>query len=134
MQLFTCSACKQSKEMECFSKDSGKTSGVRSRCKECINSSAKGGRKHSDRVMKNTAYASSAYASNRRWSADNREKYLAHKAVYRAISSGLIVKLPCFICGEKAEAHHVDYKLPLEVIWLCRSHHREAHAICKTNG
>ena len=40
-----------------------------------------------------------------------------------------IIRQPCEICGEKAEAHHDDYNKPLEVRWLCFKHHREWHKI-----
>lgn len=34
----------------------------------------------------------------------------------------------CEVCGKSnAEAHHTDYSRPLDVRWLCRSHHMELH-------
>jgi hypothetical protein len=32
---------------------------------------------------------------------------------------------PCVLCdtGANIEAHHVDYKQPMLVVWLCRDHH-----------
>ena len=53
----------------------------------------------------------------------------ARNAVNNALRDGKIQKLPCFICGEIAEAHHPDYSRPLDVMWLCNSHHREVHAL-----
>lgn len=38
-----------------------------------------------------------------------------------------LVRKPCEVCGEQAEAHHDDYNKPLEVRWLCFKHHREWH-------
>jgi hypothetical protein len=43
----------------------------------------------------------------------------------------------CFKCGiektpahdEKPEAHHPDYSAPLDVVWLCSAHHKQAHAL-----
>jgi len=35
---------------------------------------------------------------------------------------------PCEVCGEvKTDKHHPDYTQPLDVIWLCRLHHKEEH-------
>ena len=81
----------------------------------------------------------------------NREKILAYAKVYRqthkakprpphkakckdlfryAVKTGRIQKQPCSVCGAlKAEGHHSDYSKPLEVIWLCRLHHRKIHRI-----
>ena len=58
----------------------------------------------------------------------NPEKRKAHTAVANAIRSGKLVSLPCSECGEtKTEAHHYAYDMPLDVIWLCRKHHRQLH-------
>jgi hypothetical protein len=45
------------------------------------------------------------------------------------IKIGILIKEQCKICGtnENVEAHHEDYTKPLDVIWLCRNHHREHH-------
>jgi len=52
----------------------------------------------------------------------------AHKSVMRAVRRGLISRKPCEECGDpKSEGHHEDYSKPLEVIWLCRTHHRRRH-------
>jgi hypothetical protein len=45
-----------------------------------------------------------------------------------AVKSGKLKRLPCIICEDpKSDGHHIDYSKPLEVIWLCRKHHHEAH-------
>lgn len=52
----------------------------------------------------------------------------AHMATRSAIRRGLIQRQPCADCGSiKAEAHHPDYDRPLDVVWLCRKHHKAAH-------
>lgn len=52
----------------------------------------------------------------------------AHKAISRAIRLGHLQRKPCDVCGQApAEGHHDDYSKPLEVVWLCRSHHRQRH-------
>ena len=50
-----------------------------------------------------------------------------------AIRSGKILRQPCEICSKTpGEAHHWNYKLPLSVIWLCRSHHLFIHGNIRT--
>jgi hypothetical protein len=61
----------------------------------------------------------------RRWAERNPEKRAAHIAVGNAVRDGRLVKLPCEVCGAKAQAHHDDYSKPLEVRWLCPPHHAE---------
>ena len=58
----------------------------------------------------------------------NRSKWIARSRLRYAVKTGKIVPIPCAVCGAtKAEAHHADYSKPLEVVWLCFKHHREAH-------
>lgn len=58
----------------------------------------------------------------------------AHAAVKKAREAGELTAQPCEICGkEKAEAHHDDYSKPLEVRWLCRSHHGQHHGHAGAN-
>lgn len=59
------------------------------------------------------------------------ERKRAADAVASAIRSGKLIPHPCHICGEKAQAHHPDYSRPLDVVWLCLPHHRQAHAIVR---
>lgn len=55
----------------------------------------------------------------------------ARAMVNRAVRKGQMVSLPCLICGDKAEAHHPDYTMPLDVVWLCSPHHKQAHALVR---
>jgi hypothetical protein len=52
-----------------------------------------------------------------------------HGVVSGAKSFGILVPQPCEVCGEKegVQAHHEDYDKPLDVKWLCHSHHRLRH-------
>lgn len=45
--------------------------------------------------------------------------------VRTAIRNGSIKRKPCQVCGERAEAHHEDYRKPLKIIWLCHKHNME---------
>ena len=65
----------------------------------------------------------------KRWREKNPEKTAAHGALNRAVKNGEIQKQPCVMCGSKdSEAHHPDYAMPLDVIWLCPSHHKQVHS------
>jgi len=51
----------------------------------------------------------------------------ANIATGNAIRDGRLKRLPCFVCGEKAQAHHPDYSSPMAVSWLCPKHHAQTH-------
>lgn len=56
----------------------------------------------------------------------------ARMTLGNAIRDGKVLAWPvCALpnCTHKAEAHHPDYDRPLDVVWLCRTHHRQAHAL-----
>ncbi len=60
----------------------------------------------------------------------DRIKKIRVRALTRSyIKNGTLLKLPCEVCGysDYVEAHHDDYYKPLDVRWLCRTHHREHH-------
>ena len=73
--------------------------------------------------------AKARHAAQVAWRECNPQAYWAHAALRSGIRRGLVTPEPCVICGEpKAEAHHPDYDRPLAVQWLCRQHHKQAHA------
>ncbi len=44
------------------------------------------------------------------------------------VRRGALDRQDCGLCGEaKAEAHHVNYAQPLNVVWLCKACHSCAH-------
>ena len=56
------------------------------------------------------------------------ERIKAKNAVIGAIRFGKMKRMPCIICGNpKTHAHHEDYSKPLDVVFLCLSHHRRRH-------
>jgi ribosomal protein S27AE len=58
-------------------------------------------------------------------------RYLARAKVNNALANGRITREPCEVCGDSvSQAHHDDYRKPMDVRWLCKPHHREWH---KTN-
>lgn len=55
------------------------------------------------------------------------EKWNARAKLRYAVKTGKIAKFACEKCGNfLSEAHHTDYSKALDVIWLCRRHHRMA--------
>ena len=73
-----------------------------------------------------------AHASaNKAYRQRNKKKLAAHNAVAKAILRKGLEPLPCLVCGEKAQAHHPDYDRPLDVVWLCETHHKEVHAMAR---
>lgn len=58
------------------------------------------------------------------------EKQKARRKLRWAVLSGKVKRQPCEKCGSLPSfAHHIDYSKPLDVTWLCRKHHGEAHSI-----
>ena len=63
----------------------------------------------------------------------NPDKCTAYDRAKEARRTGKLVPRPCEICGitENINGHHDDYSKPLDVRWLCASHHRLLHAELK---
>jgi len=69
-----------------------------------------------------------------------RSRMWAMRAVRKAIRDKVLVRQPCEVCGRDGDevmcngqrrplvqGHHDDYNFPLQVRWLCNSHHHEWH-------
>jgi hypothetical protein len=70
----------------------------------------------------------SAGGKTARYNEKYPEKHAAHRMMTSAIRKGELVRGACEVCGEiKTDGHHDDYSKPLDVRWLCRKHHIEAH-------
>lgn len=62
-------------------------------------------------------------------------KYKARNQMANAIRDGKLKRLPCEVCGdENSHGHHEDYRLPLDVMWLCPLHHVARHKELKGLG
>lgn len=64
----------------------------------------------------------------------NPLKIEARRKVQAALKKGAMLRpMICSQCRQecKPEAHHEDYTIPLDVIWLCRGCHMERHAKAK---
>lgn len=87
-------------------------------------------REKSERARKTGKATKPSREASQKWALQNPFKIKAHKLLKQAISSGKVIKKPCYLCGKiKSEGHHEDYSKPLDVIWLCRQHHGLIHHI-----
>jgi len=111
-----CSCCNEIRSFDFFHVDKTKSSGYATYCKSC--------KKEKDKILQKSRVHKN---SKEQWRKTFPERKNAHSKVFRALKSGKIFKQPCFVCGNVAEAHHPDYSRPLDVVWLCPSHHRQAH-------
>lgn len=60
--------------------------------------------------------------------AKNPGKYKARYKLQNAIKSGKIKRMPCSVCNNSpTHAHHLDYRSPFKVVWLCKGHHFQEH-------
>ena len=68
-----------------------------------------------------------------KWMNEKPEARAAHVILGNAVRDGRVVKpTVCTNCGCKPKrrnmhAHHEDYALPLDVIWICSTCHYETH-------
>lgn len=132
----TCIRCGEFKPLTEFYKHSGMSDGRLGKCKECCKSDAVANRRAKpeqylayDRARVNEPHRVEARKLQRENQKINEpEKIAARYAVSNAIRDGRLVKQPCEVCGkENAHGHHEDYSKPLEVNWLCHTHHMERH-------
>jgi len=64
-------------------------------------------------------------SANKNYYEKNSEK---HSNVWSKVKN--IENEVCEVCGEvKVDKHHYDYNKPLDVVFLCRKHHKEVHRI-----
>lgn len=59
---------------------------------------------------------------------NDMDKQRARRELAYAVQTGQITRDPCEVCGaDNAHGHHDDYSKPLDVRWLCPTHHGEVH-------
>lgn len=139
-----CFKCGVEKERSEFYAHPEMKDGLLGKCKECCraDSRAHGTDKEYDRnraMLPHRVAARKAHAQTeqgkqshakalRKSAAKYPEKREATVALNNALRDGRIIKKPCEMCGNvKSQGHHADYSKPLEVRWLCSTHHRQVH-------
>lgn len=152
MTTKVCFKCLCEKPLEAFYKHNRMADGHLNKCKECTKSDVTKRRaenadyvraydrsrsnlphrvKARNAYQKTEAWAKSHSAAAIRWAEKHPDRRAASLAVGNAVRDGRLSRQPCWCCGEKAQAHHPDYSRPLDVVWLCPTHHKQAHAVAK---
>lgn len=137
--LKTCFKCKVEKPLTEFYKHAQMGDGHLNKCKSCTKSDSKEARAKNPEYYRDydRARASLPHRQelrdrvNAAYYVEHPMRRKAQVAVSNAVRDGRLVPLPCFVCGCKAEAHHPNYDAPLDVVWLCPSHHKQAHALAQ---
>jgi transcription elongation factor Elf1 len=122
--MFTCKKCNITKPIADFPVSKKGALGHYTACKVCKNA-------YQRQYQKSQAGKETQVKADQARKEKFAHKRSARSKTFTAIKNGTIKVLPCLICGEKAEAHHHDYSRPLDVMWLCRTHHIEAHNLTK---
>lgn len=137
-----CFKCKKQKSLSQFYKHPQMPDGTVNKCKACNKKDVR------ENYIKNIEHykayererfkdpARKAYAIEQARKRKKRKpgKEKARWKVSRAIRNGVLIRPEkCVSCGKIAriEAHHVDYRRPLQVTWLCRKCHRKEHGQLK---
>lgn len=145
-----CFKCKAEKPFEAFYKHAAMGDGRLGKCKECTKSDVLTHRQVNleniraydrmrasmpHRVVARSTYAkteagkASAIRAHKKSELKHPERKKASEMVNNAIRDGRLHRQPCWVCGLKAQGHHPDYSRPLDVVWLCSPHHKQAHAL-----
>lgn len=138
-----CFKCGVTKPLEEFYKHARMADGHLNKCKECTKSDVHqhrhgAGREQVLQYDRLRAQTPKRVSARKRivgaWRKENPERYKAHAKVNYALRAGDLVKWPtCALpdCNHAPEAHHPDYSRPLDVVWLCPAHHKQAHALAR---
>ncbi len=127
-----CFKCKKKKDIQFFYRHPQMGDKHLGKCKSCTKKDVSGNyRKNREHYIQyekarwknpERRKKSAQYLKNRRLKNPGKNK--ARAKVSNGLRNGKIKKEPCQICGnQKVEAHHPDYRRPLFVQWLCRTHH-----------
>jgi hypothetical protein len=109
----------------------------KSRCKDCVKESVRANRlekidyyRSYDRMRASQPHRmANNFHQSQAWRREFPNRRRAQGLVQHALRSGKLKPQPCWVCGAQAVAHHPDYDAPLDVVWLCQAHHKQAHAL-----
>ncbi len=124
-----CSKCETEKPLSGFSRNRARYDGVNGWCKSCM------------KVVRSLhpEYKIRQHIGAKAWRQrpKNKEKHRIEESQRRRNEPEKILarnkarvlhRKPCEVCNTfPAQAHHEDYAKPLDVRWLCPTHHSERH-------
>lgn len=126
-----CPDCSTEKPLSEFNRDRSRPLGYQNICKACqkVRINAWRARAMADPIMaERIRRRNNAATKHYRHNPVNADKIAAHQMVNAAIRLGILTAKPCEKCGATpSDAHHDNYRKPLDVRWLCRRHHKEHH-------
>jgi hypothetical protein len=131
-----CFKCQQPKARSEFYGHPQMGDGLLGKCKECTKLDASATRLA--RIDHYRAYDRARGNRQVGYGAIYAEKHpirrAAQVALNNALRDGRVDAWPvCALpeCEAGPEAHHTHYDAPLEVVWLCPAHHKQAHAMAR---
>lgn len=143
MNQKSCIRCSELKPLAEFYAHAAMADGHLGKCKACCRADAIQNRRNRIDYYREYDRQRLASAARKLWLAERQRRYragqpsktAARSAVRRAVSRGVLIRMPCEVCGcREVDAHHDDYSKPLAVRWLCRVHHLIAHGRYITVG
>lgn len=135
----TCSRCGEAKPLSKFSKQLKNKDGRYTYCVACQIRRQQAALVAKDPLAREMRLArrrewlsnrrANGYIAPRKYAASyNASQQAANTKLNIALSKGEVLKESCIVCGSKdSEAHHEDYSKPLDVVWMCRKHHKQRH-------
>ena len=136
-----CKSCNKDKELSEFHKHTIAPDGLRYSCKPCRRMEAQLYNRDRPKSEASKKWRKNNHdkfiAQSRRTYKRNPHKYSARRAVRDALRNNTLVKPShCCInterCNGSIDGHHPNYTKPLEVQWLCRTHHLAWHKLFTT--
>ena len=129
-----CNKCNTDKENSEFHKRAASIDGLAAICKECQKAYDKGRADDPNRKLARILYSKTEAGliagarAKKKYIESNPVKRKAHAITGNAIKGKKLFKEPCEVCGSSVvHAHHDDYAKPLNIRWLCPTHHQEWH-------
>ena len=128
-----CSGCKAIKLLAQFFRNAARPTGRSQYCKACHHSNPTNIKatikyRASAKAMESRRTYSRAYQRQYRLNPIVKWKNKVRQLTYLAMDLGVLIPHPCEGCGTtNVQAHHDDYSKPLDVRWLCLTHHAAHH-------